>query len=393
MNARRAGALAFAAMALSGARPLSAQSIILSNPEAWTQPRTLTIGVTDSVRVTGTALHPGGIAAVQVAGVSATLQRGDFNTAVDFSISMQIPDTLTRVVIRVTPTSGSPYEEGFPVEFRPAVRIQQPSEWRTGGALNATEGDQVSVSGVAIYPGGVRSITVAGRDAVILRNARYTHRVEFTVGFPAPFGQTDAVVRIVPNTGDPYETRYAWFIGRAPAAPTTPTPPAGEQPAGRGGGGRAGGAGGAGGGGGGAGGGAGRRADPPPTTTPAPAPAPTATNASPWPGMKKRGIAYGAAAALGAGLSMVVTTSQNEKCETIGAGQDCFLITEKKPAYRAVGLGLIGAAALAATIDAFRTSKSASRTTTTGSSGVHIDVPSLAPDGRGVALSLLRLRF
>jgi hypothetical protein len=153
-------------MMAAGFGPAAAQGsdpIILTEPDAWSRGRSLSVTEGDTIRVRGVATHTSGIARVLINGVEAELRRDPaFPNLVDFSGVAIAAAGSTGATITLVPVSGTPVEQRFALEVaaaaRPPMRPQpvrppaQPSggnPWRSFGLRGVGYG-VLAAGGVAL---------------------------------------------------------------------------------------------------------------------------------------------------------------------------------------------------------------------------------------------------
>jgi hypothetical protein len=108
------------------------------------------------------------------------------------------------------------------------ITISAPDQWSDGRTLNATAGRRISISGQAFHRGGIASITVNGRAAVVKEGSNNVS--DFTASFTAARGMKGIEVVVKPRTGSVVRKTFAIAVtGPAPVAARTPSAPAERQ--------------------------------------------------------------------------------------------------------------------------------------------------------------------
>ena len=102
-------------LTLVGSRSSHAQSILITEPVDWREGRAITVVRGRSVRVAGTATHPGGISRVLINGVQVPIRQDkDFPDYFEFERVFPSDSITAEVSIRLVPVSGQPFEKRFP---------------------------------------------------------------------------------------------------------------------------------------------------------------------------------------------------------------------------------------------------------------------------------------
>ena len=185
------------------------------------------------------------------------------------------------------------------------IRITEPVEWRDNRPTTVSAGQPVRVAGFVTHPGGVQRVLVNGEEAAFEADKDFPDSFHFERLLTPGTLRREIVVRIVPRTGQPFESKFELILpqplpGRSDVQPRGPS--------------------------------------------------------SPWKPFRLRALGYGALAAAGLGVSMMTKSETVEVCGNGPAGFDCVNRTTTKPSNQAVGLALLGVGAAGLVIDALVTS-------------------------------------
>ena len=234
-----------------------------------------------------------------------------------------------------------------------SILITEPVEWREGRAFIVVRGKSVRVAGTATHPGGISKILINGRDVPIRQDKDFPDYFEFERTFQADSMTAEVSIRIMPNSGQPFERRYPATLPGPPVEPKV-------EP----------------------------RVEPKKSET-------VLVRANPWGPFKKRGILYGAAV-IGGGFMFTMSKSESAViCFPVGALQDCATRTTTSKPYAAAGGAVLGGAVAVALIDAMLTSRRANQSVASlaipGGVRLSLEVPTLAPSMHGTAVNFLQI--
>jgi len=195
-------------LAFAGSRSVHAQSILITEPVEWREGRAITVVKGKSIRVAGTATHPGGLSKVLINGREVPIKQDkDFPDYFEFE-RVFLPDSVpAEVTIRLMPVSGQPFEKRYAatpaaptiVATRPdttRARTEPPKPLRTN-AWGPFKRRGI-LYGAAVIGGGVL-VTMSKTDNAV-------------VCFPVGAGQ-DCVDR--KTTSKPYAAAGGAVIGAA----------------------------------------------------------------------------------------------------------------------------------------------------------------------------------
>jgi len=102
-------------LTVAGSRSVHAQSILITEPVEWREGRSIVVVRGKSVRVAGTATHPGGISKVLINGREVAIRQDkDFPDYFEFERVFAADSVTAEVTIRLMPVSGQPFEKRYP---------------------------------------------------------------------------------------------------------------------------------------------------------------------------------------------------------------------------------------------------------------------------------------
>ena len=234
----------------------------------------------------------------------------------------------------------------------PSIRISDPAAWAAGSAYAAEAGSMLHIAGVAAAAAGVSSVQVNGVPARLRADPRTPGQVAFERDVLAAPSLREVAVVVRTNAGEVVERRYRVDVVTPGALRQIPELPAIKVP-------------------------------PPP--------------GNPWRPFALRGMVYAVVAGAGAYVATRKTILHDELCTGPAGQQDCVDRTEVRHNSVGPGVGIVGAAAAVALIDAVLTGHRAHARATAAAESLRartgLLLPALEPDAHGARIALLRLRF
>lgn len=240
----------------------------------------------------------------------------------------------------------------------PLIHIVEPEVWRDGLPAVIPAGRTVKIAGLASHPSGIQQVLINGKVAFLKAVPDFPDSFDFEAVLTADTADIEVVITVLPRESEPFERRYSI---RPPQLPGTPVAPQSE------------------------------RASAVEIAAPQADPPPANLAPSPWRGFTLRGAGWAGLVAAGLILTRGSEEELTESCRPVGAGQDCFRITEVTHPRRNLGLAIAGAALVGVVTDAILTSRRARTPAQRESLGLRILPPAIEWDTDQVRLGLIRL--
>ncbi|HEX9105703.1 MAG TPA: hypothetical protein VF832_00710 [Longimicrobiales bacterium] len=278
------------------------------------------------------------------------------------------PGTRLRVLARLTPLLLAPAP--LLAQGQTTLRITQPDGWDAGTPWVAQAGTSLRIAGVAADASGVRLVLVNGALARLKLDPQARGQVRFEADLVVASGLREVVVLAQPNRGNAVERRLRLDVRAAPSAPSvrpgSATVPDSANTV---------------------------RQIPELAAIKVPPPA-----GNPWGHYALRGIAYAAGAGAGLYVASRKTVNHTEICTGPAGRQDCVDRTDVLHNSLGKGLGIAGAAAGIALIDAALTAHRAHARATAEvepppRARTGLQPPALDVDARGARIALVRVKF
>ncbi len=283
----------------------------------------------------------------------------------------RLRQVMTALVLGLLAAGTAPASAQTPDQY---LVLTKPSGWQRGQAIEVPPGATVEIEGFVAHPAGVSRVLVDGIPATL--EVDPAGPVHFVAKVTAGARAKQVVITVEPKASRAFSRSFALGVaGSGSGAATPASAPATAVAAAPS---------------------SAARSD---TATRAAPPRSIGGRSSPWRPYGFRSVGY--AGALGAGVFLATkqTTDQSVVCTTTTAGQDCFNRTQTKKPTVGVGLGLAGAAAGIAILDAVLTSHRAHADggTRTGAldapaAGVHLALTDMPAGAIGIA-AVVPLRF